>query len=101
MRVLNAGLGCESNQIVTLQSVVTFNVTNGEVVFPWLLHQTPFLTIYVSVSFQTHHYQIKTDKATRKINSTFVLELNICNTERPGQSLKDFFFFCDLLLHVF
>jgi len=95
MRVLNEGLGCESNQIVTLQSVATFYVTNGKVVFPWLLHQTPFLTIYFSVSFQPQHYQIKTDEA-RKINQNFALELTICNTDRQvlTSSTKSKVFLC-------
>jgi hypothetical protein len=35
--------------------VGTFYVTNGKEAFPWLLHPTPFLTIYVSVSFQTQN----------------------------------------------
>jgi hypothetical protein len=74
--------------------VATFYVTNGKVVLPWLLHQTPFLTIYVSVSFQTQNYQIKTHEA-RKINPTFALESNICNTDRQvlTSSTKSRFFF--------
>jgi hypothetical protein len=95
MWVLNESLGCESNQIVTLQSVATFYVINGEVVFPWLLYQTPFLTIYVSVSFQTQHYQIKRDEV-KKIKPTFALEFSICNTDRQeltsSTKLQSFFF---------